>query len=178
MSSDVVDFSELEVFGAPPNQLPSGLLAASRMRLTTGGRVDFAASFTDPDSRIVGYDWDFDGDGAVDRSTAEPATSFTYARPGDFPATVAVRDYRGGAGSATRTITVTRTPRPVIKLPRRGRRGKLTARVTCAERCVVTARLRVDGRVVRTVRRTIRSTARAADRALAPAQGAPRRAAA
>ena len=80
--SDYVDFSELEVYGAPPNQLPAGSLAASRMRLTAGGTVDFAASFTDPDSRIVGYDWDFDGDGAVDRSTAEPSTSFTYSRAG------------------------------------------------------------------------------------------------
>ena len=158
LSSGFVDFSELEVFGAPPNQLPAGSLAASRARLTAGGRVDFAASFVDPDSRIVGYDWDFDGDGAVDRSTAEPTTSFTYARAGDFAAGVTVRDYRGGAGSATRAITVTRTPRPVVRLPRRGRRAKATARVTCAERCAVTARLRVDGRVVDTVRRTVRST--------------------
>jgi extracellular elastinolytic metalloproteinase len=157
-SSAFVDLSELTVYGAPPNKLPSGSLAASRMRLTAGGTVEFAASFTDPDSRIVGYDWDFDGDGAVDRSTAAAATSFTYSRAGDFPATVAVRDYRGGAGSASRAITVTRTPRAVVKLPRRGRRGKLTARVTCAERCSVTARLRVDGRIVRTVRRTIRTT--------------------
>ena len=156
--SDFIDFSELAVYGAPPNQLPAGSLAASRLRLTAGGTVDFAASFTDPDSRIVGYDWDFDGDGAVDRSTAEPSTSFTYSRAGGFTARVAVRDYRGGAGSASRAITVTPTRRPVVRLPRRGRRGRATARVTCAERCVVTARLRVDGRVVRTARRTLRTT--------------------
>ena len=157
-TSKFVDFSELEVFGAPPNQLPSGSLAASRMRLTAGGTVEFAAAFADPDSRISGYDWDFDGDGAVDRSTDEPATSFTYRRAGAFAATVAVLDYRGGAGTATRTITVTRKPRPVVKLPRTGRRGRATARITCTQRCTVTARMRVDGRVVRTVRRTIRTT--------------------
>ncbi len=156
--SDFVDVSELAAYGAPPNALPSGSLAASRVRLTAGGRVDFAASFTDPDSRITGYDWDFDGDGVVDRSTAGSTTSSTYTRAGDFAATVAVSDYRGGAGSATRAIVVTRTPRPVVKLPRRGRRGKATARVRCAERCAVTARMRVDGRTVRIVRRTIRST--------------------
>jgi hypothetical protein len=162
--SDFVDVSELAVYGAPPNTLPSGSLAASRVRLPAGGSVDFAASFTDPDSRITGYDWDFDGDGAVDRSTTGSSTWYTYPRAGDFAATVAVRDYRGGAGSATRAIAVTRTPRPVVKLPRRGRRGKATARVKCAERCAVTARMRVDGRTVRTVRRTIRT---ARERAIA-----------
>ncbi len=156
--SAFIDFSELAVYGAPPNQLPTGSLAASRMLLTGGGTVDFAASFVDPDSRILGYDWDFDGDGAVDRSTAEPTTSFTYSRTGTFAASVAVRDYRGGAGTASRSITVAQTAKPRVTLPRRGRRGKLTARVTCAERCTVTARMRVDGRVVRTVRRTITTT--------------------
>ena len=174
--SDYVDFSELEVYGVAANQLPAGSLAASRLRLTAGGTVDFAASFTDPDSRIVGYDWDFDGDGAVDRSTAGPSTSFAYSRVGGFAASVAVRDYRGGVGSASRAITVTPRRRPVVRLPRRGRRGRATARVTCAERCVVTARLRVDGRVVRTARRTLRTTRRAADHGGPAAQGASRRA--
>ena len=158
-TSAFVDMSELTVYGAPPNTLPSGSLAASRVVLPTGGTVDFAASFSDPDSRIVGYDWDFDGDGSVDRSTGEATTSFTYTQAGDFAPAVAVRDYRGGAGTATRPITVTATRKPVVKLPRRGRRGKATARVKCAERCTVTARIRVGGRTVRTVRRTLTTTA-------------------
>ncbi len=151
------DFSELGV-GVPANRPPTGALAASRTLLGVGARVDFAASFVDPDSRITRYDWDFDGDGAVDRSTAEPATSFAYQRAGTFNASVAARDDRGGSGSATRTVTVTRPPRPVVKLPRRGRRGKVTVRVRCADRCTVTGRLRVDGRIVRTLRRTLRTT--------------------
>jgi extracellular elastinolytic metalloproteinase len=158
-NSPFVDMSELTVYGAPPNTLPSGSLAASRVTVPTGTTVDFAASFTDPDSRITGYDWDFDGDGTVDRSTGESTTSFAYTRTGDFTPTVAVHDFRGGAGTATRTITVTASRRPVVRLPRRGRRGKATARVRCAERCRVTARLRVDGRTVRTVRRTLSTTA-------------------
>jgi hypothetical protein len=117
--------------------------------------VSFGAAFADPDSRIVGYDWDFDGDGTVDRTTAEPATAFTYRRAGSFAAAVAVRDFRGGAGTAARSITVTRPARPVVRLPRRGRRGRVRVRVDCALRCAVTARLRVDGRTVRTLRRTV-----------------------
>lgn len=160
--SDFIDLSELVVFGAPPNRLPTGSLAASRMRLTAGGSVSFAAAFTDPDSRITGYDWDFDGDGTVDRSTAAPATEFAYRRAGSFAASVAARDFRGGAGSAARTITVTRLPRPVVRLPRRGRRGRVTVAVRCAQRCTVTARLRVGGRTVRTVRRAVRGERRIA----------------
>ena len=157
-TSSFIDFSELAVYGAPPNQLPSGSLAASRLQLTGGGTVDFAASFVDPDSRIVGYDWDFDGNGTIDSTTTGPTTSFTYSQPGTFAASVAVRDYRGGAGTASRAITVSQTSKPRITLPRRGRRGKLTARVTCVERCTVSASMRVNGRAVRTVRRTITTT--------------------
>lgn len=164
-SSPYVDFSELEVFGAPPNRLPRGSLAASRARIGVGGKVKFAAAFADPDSRIVGYDWDFDGDGAVDRSTTEPATSFTYRRAGTFAAGVAVRDFRGGAGTAARTVTVTRPPRPVLRLPRRARRRRVKVRVTCAQRCTVTARLRVGHR---TIRRSLRVTGRRSITLVAP----------
>jgi hypothetical protein len=153
-SSDWIDASELEVFGSPPNQLPAGTLAASRLRVTAGESVSFAASFSDPDSRITGYDWDFDGDGSVDRSTATPSTSFTYGSAGDFDARVLVRDFRGGAGSATREVAVSAPPRPTIRLPKRGTKGRVTVRVICTQRCSVTGRLRVGRRTIRTVRRT------------------------
>ena len=160
--SDFIDFSELEVFGGPPNRLPTGTLAASRLRLARGGSVDFAASFTDPDSRITGYDWDFDGNGSVDRTTATPSTSFAYGTAGAFTATVAARDFRGGAGLATRAITVTRPSRPRIVVPKRGAKGRVAVRVTCAVRCRVTATLRVRGKVVQRVRRTVTSQRRIA----------------
>ncbi|HWM12834.1 MAG TPA: M36 family metallopeptidase, partial [Solirubrobacteraceae bacterium] len=156
--SNFIDFSELEVFGGPPNRLPTGSLAASRLRVGVGDSVDFAASFTDLDSRITGYDWDFDGDGAVDRSTAGASTSFTYGRAGSFEARVAARDFRGGAGTAARTIAVARAARPVVSLPRRGSRGRLTVRVTCALRCTVRGTVRVNRRIVRRVRSTVTTT--------------------
>ena len=159
--SDFIDFSELAVFGGPPNRLPTGTLAASRLRLEAGGTVEFAATFVDPDSRITGYHWDFDGDGRVDRSTGGTSTSFAYERAGTYEATVAARDFRGGAGTAAREIAVTKpSRRPAIALPRRGRKGRLAFRVTCALRCSVTGTLRVGRRVVRRVRRTIGTAAR------------------
>jgi PKD repeat protein len=124
-----------------------------------GDTVDFAASFADPDSRITGYDWDFDGDGTVDRSTAGTTTSFAYGAAGTFNATVAARDFRGGAGTATRALTVTQPAGPRIRLPRRGSKGRLTFRVTCALRCTLSGTLKVDRRTVRRIRRTITTTA-------------------
>ena len=64
------DLSEMEVYGNPPNVLPSGTLAASPSTVAPGATVTLTASFTDPDSAITGYDWDFDGNGLVYRTTA------------------------------------------------------------------------------------------------------------
>ncbi|MEA2193227.1 MAG: extracellular elastinolytic metalloproteinase, partial [Solirubrobacteraceae bacterium] len=106
--TDFIDLSELEVVGAPPNVLPSGSLAATPDPVKVGATVTFdASSFTDPDSKITGYDWDFDGDGSVDRSTAQPSTSFAYDSVGAHTAKVAVKDFRGGTATAARTVTVT-----------------------------------------------------------------------
>ena len=69
------------------------------------------------------------------------------------------RDFRGGAGIATRTITVTRPARPRVTLPKRGAKGRLTFRVTCPLRCRVTGTLRVGRKTVRRVRRTVTTTA-------------------
>ena len=37
--------------------------------------MTLTAGFNDPDSKITGYDWDLDGNGSIDRSTAEPTTT-------------------------------------------------------------------------------------------------------
>jgi hypothetical protein len=137
---------------------PSGPLLADHTSIAPRRPVTFDASaIRDPDSKILGYDWDFDGDGTVDRTTAGPATAFAYAAPGSFSARVAVRDFRGGAGTATRAIRVTRGPR--VSVPRRGSRGRLTLRVQCAVDCALRGRLvlpRAQARVTVTLSVTAR----------------------
>ena len=87
---DFIDVTALEVFGAVPNTLPSGSLTATPAAAAPGQAVAFdASSFRDPDSAITGYDWDFDGNGSVDRTTAGPTTSFAYAAAGTFAPRVA-----------------------------------------------------------------------------------------
>jgi hypothetical protein len=103
--TDFIDFSELEILGGAPNVLPSGTLSVDHASVTTGTPVTFDAAFTDPDSKITGYDWDFDGNGTVDRTTTEPTTAFAFAALGTFVSRVSARDFRGGAGTATREVT-------------------------------------------------------------------------
>ncbi len=110
--TDFIDFSELEVLGGPPNVLPGGTLSVDDAEVTQGSTVSFTAAFTDPDSKITGYDWDFDGNGTVDRSTTVPSTEFTFATPGEYVSGVSVKDFRGGAGTATREVLVTAPPPP------------------------------------------------------------------
>jgi hypothetical protein len=86
--------------------LPSGTVAPDHASVTVGAPVTFTASFTDPDSAIRGYDWDFDNDGTVDQSTTAPTVTHTYAAAGSFTAKVAAQDFRGGSTAATTAVTV------------------------------------------------------------------------
>jgi hypothetical protein len=127
--ADFIDFSELEVFGGPPNALPQGSLAATPATVSLGTPVTLTASFTDADSLITGYEWDFDGDGTVDRTTDGPSTDYTYPDAGDFDASVAAKDFRGGSGTASAVVSV--KPGPAVDLPKKGRKGKFKVEISC-----------------------------------------------
>ncbi|MCK4444304.1 MAG: PKD domain-containing protein, partial [Thermoplasmata archaeon] len=65
-------------------------------------------SSSDPDGTIVLYEWDFDGDGVYDLSTATPSTvSYTYTIPGTYIVTLRVTDNDGLTDIATATKTIT-----------------------------------------------------------------------
>jgi extracellular elastinolytic metalloproteinase len=143
-----IDFSELEVFGGPKNQLPSGVLSANPGGTTIKQPVTLTAKFTDPDSKITGYGWDLDGNGSIDRTTAEPTTSTSYDRAGTFSPRVFAQDFRGGSGSATTSVLITaRAPaskRPSLGLPRSGRKGRARFRVTCDSACLGSAKVTIS----------------------------------
>jgi extracellular elastinolytic metalloproteinase len=152
--ADFIDFSELEVLGAPPNVLPSGSLAATPGTVIQGGSVHLdASSFHDPDSLITGYSWDFDGNGTVDRTTAAPATDFAYATPGTFIARVTANDFEGGGGSATAGVVVRATPvppptpvpgAPEVTIARKGSSRKVKITLTCSAACQASAKATVS----------------------------------
>jgi extracellular elastinolytic metalloproteinase len=152
-NEDFWDFTELAVFGADPNVLPSGTLSAPATA-NPGQSVDLTAAFTDPDSAITGYDWDFDGNGTVDQTTAGPTTSTTYTTPGTRNVTVRAKDFRGGFGSAGATVAVagppvgTPGPNPSPAKPRilsaSSKKRQARATIVCVGKCRATMRLLVS----------------------------------
>jgi extracellular elastinolytic metalloproteinase len=197
--TDFIDMTELNVLGGRPNELPTGSLAVSDANPTQGQVVTFdARSFSDRDSAITGYDWDFDGNGTVDRTTTAATTDFAYGSPGSFIATVAAKDFRGGAGTAGAGVTVsapgpgpagtpgppgvpgTLGPLPSLSVPSRGTHGAIRPSVRCALRCSVTARLVVSTatarrlglkkRTIATLKRTLTTTQRRRLRLRVPAK--------
>jgi hypothetical protein len=114
-ASDFIDISALSVYGARSDGAPRGALAATPATVAPGQAVTFdARSFTDPDSVIASYGWDFDGDGTVDRVTPEPATAFAYDTPGSRTARVVVRDVGGAEGQATAPVSVVAPSPPPV----------------------------------------------------------------
>jgi|GEM_PF-2365286 len=76
----------------------------------------FNGSGTDPDfeGRVVKYEWDFDGDGAYDWSSATTGqTSHTYTTANTYTARLRVTDDDGNTATQTVQVTVTRGQSPV-----------------------------------------------------------------
>lgn len=75
-----------------------------------GDQVCFNASEShDPDGKIVRYEWDFDGDGTFDETTAEPKVCRVFELAGNFNVTLRVTDEDGATAEFTKTVTVNGT---------------------------------------------------------------------
>jgi PKD repeat protein len=69
-------------------------------------QVQFTASMTDSDGSITGYEWDFDGDGVYEYSSASSSAMHTYDLAGTYNARVRARD-NGGAYAVSNPEVVT-----------------------------------------------------------------------
>jgi len=67
----------------------------------------------DPDGEPLAYAWDFDGNGTVDSTEANP--THVYTQTGNYAARLTVSDVGGKTGTSAETITVGNT-RPTVKL--------------------------------------------------------------
>ncbi|GLW09376.1 hypothetical protein Misp01_45050 [Microtetraspora sp. NBRC 13810] len=77
-----------------------------------------SAGTTDPDGDPVTYAWDFQTNGSVDSTAANP--SFTYTANGSYTATLTVTDNTGRSGTASVVIGVGQ-PTVTLNLPLNGR---------------------------------------------------------
>ena len=67
----------------------------------------------DPDGQIVGFAWDFDGDGNAD-STA-PLAEYTFAGPGAYMISLTVTDNDGNTDTIVGTIIVAAPPEEIVE---------------------------------------------------------------
>jgi adhesin/invasin len=111
-----------EVNGTVTFQLdpPEAVITASSNVAAAGGSIDFdgSASFAEFPYEIVTWAWDFNGDGVIDSTLADPAP-WSYAQPGIYTVTLKVVDsggfsdtswmkvYVGGTGEPAGSITLT-----------------------------------------------------------------------
>lgn len=92
----------------PPGSPTATITApASDQTRTAPATISFNGTGSDPGGSITLYEWDFNGDGTYDYSSATtPATSFTYNSPGTFTAAFRVTDNEGKTGIDTVDITI------------------------------------------------------------------------
>lgn len=94
----------INAVAAAPAADPAGpYLGRVGQPLTLDGRAS-----VDPDSAIQVYEWDVDGDGVFDLSTAEPLLSVTYAAELTSTVTLRVTDEDGHMATAATPVTITR----------------------------------------------------------------------
>ncbi|WP_405141246.1 ThuA domain-containing protein [Sphaerisporangium sp. NBC_01403] len=84
----------------------------------TDGPLPLAVKFSsegskDPDGKPLTYAWDFDGDGTVDSTEANP--SYTYTKAGEFNAVLTVTNVAGATARASVTIVPGNT-KPTVKV--------------------------------------------------------------
>jgi PKD repeat protein len=92
----------------PPGSPTATITVPNAPRTVTAPTVvAFNGTGADPGGSIVRYEWDFNGDGVYDFSSATTAsTSFQYTSPGTFTAALRVTDNTGLTGIDTVDITV------------------------------------------------------------------------
>lgn len=92
-------------FAAPKGAAPNVSVRAFTMNGATPFEVFFRADASDPDGgAIVLYEWDFNGDGAVDAAGPSPYASFTYATRGAYTTSVTATD--SGSVKSTASVVV------------------------------------------------------------------------
>lgn len=95
---------------------PAAVLVAPSLAVAGRPVTLSAAGSHDVGEAIAAYDWDFNGDGIFDASSADPVASYIYPAPFVGSATVRVRTASGLASLATAPIAVGLSlPKPPAK---------------------------------------------------------------
>jgi F5/8 type C domain/PKD domain len=156
-ASPTVDLRELKVYGAAPGVPPTGTLAPEVQRNYMGQVVRLHATFTDTDSNIIRYLWDFDGDGNWDQATLGPQVSHVWAGAGMYHVTVGARDFRGALGTSSIDLRIINPNALIDPIPQRKplvtfdppNGIDLSTRIACASICRYEVWMKVTTRMAR-----------------------------
>ncbi len=94
------------VFAAPSGSPPNVHVRAFSLQGAASLEVLFRADASDPDGSIVRYDWDFEGDGAIDTTSTVPTAVHAYSTGGARTARVLAFDASGKSSEATVVVSV------------------------------------------------------------------------
>lgn len=87
-------------------QQPDSTFSASIISNPITGSIPLTVQFSvNSTTQITSYDWDLNGDGSTDSTTANP--TFTYTSPGNYLVRLNVTDADGNTAIDTKTIVVT-----------------------------------------------------------------------
>lgn len=93
--------------GPPGSPIATITNPANPITVNAASTVSFSGTGSDPGGSITKYEWDFNGDGVYEYSSATTAsTSFKYDSPGIYTAKLRVTDNSGLTGIDTTDITV------------------------------------------------------------------------
>lgn len=108
VTSDMIRITVSSMTHTPP---VVKALATEISKGTPGGlSVTFNADVSVTEGSIVKYEWDFDGNGTVDATTATSPATFTYPAAGTYSPSVTVTDDQGAVAKGTSSITVSGAP--------------------------------------------------------------------
>jgi hypothetical protein len=165
-SAATIDLRELQVLGGGPNVAPTGTVSTDAPKNSIKSVVRFRAAFTDPDSTIVRYLWDFDGDGRFDQATTAPQVAHVWSAAGTYRLTVGARDFRGALGTTTYDLRIIDPAIPVEPIVQRKPLITfdpvdgidLPIRIACSSVCTLTVKVVLPERTAKAIkakRRTI-----------------------
>jgi plastocyanin len=125
--------------GTVPGLAPAASFTLSPSLAQTGQAVSFDGSASsDPDDRIIRYEWDRDGNGSYETDSGRRAvTSASYPNPGSRTVKLRVTDYQGHTAEATRALQVNPPPGPPPTTTTASRLAALLAakRAKAVKRC-------------------------------------------
>ncbi len=111
----VQDTDTVTIFAGNQNPVASFTTVPNPPVIGQNESVAFnATASTDPDGDPLTYAWDFNNDGTTDASGV--TTQFQFTAEGTFTVRLTVADGKGGTGTTTRDVIVTRNDAPVIQL--------------------------------------------------------------